>query len=828
MDIMEAGQQASTGQPSKGFIGIPLVAVVGLPLLALLIVLFVGFALTLQSQRADLTKAYAERTSRLLARDLANGLKGLYMPVEQYADALARELEQAKCGTADCAFDIIRRQSAVRGNIPPQISNIRFGASDGRMYSIFKLDTNDPDYLGVIRTADGDRAKLVLEEPGAPSMSKPYNLFEKGWYRSGMISGQPIWSAPFEKKNELRRLPGGGHWSMTRVMRIDTADGRQMGVLGVDMCINRFRSLLSAVTGEAVEKISIHSSSNEQIFIKNDTLTVTRGMVGEPGNMVPLNVQSLGGWSVAVKLGPQLSKQLEWDWRYSLVLLGGLIFSMVLATAAAAFVVKPVMRLSRAVVDVGELKLDKPIVVPGGIREIGTLAAIIEKMRIVLHRNQTRLEFLAYHDSESGILNQAGLNKTYDGLSASHAHMDLILIKISNYNQIAGIFGDAVLAGLIADKIDILRTELEGGVPGCLNNNQIVYILPGEEAVEPARIQQLLAKMRMVHEVDGIRLSPNIVCAIASRLDERDEFSTLLRRANGAMHHAEETHSEEAVWYNPALIQDLRAALEFSGDITGAIARGEFSMSYQPVVELATGRICQAQASVTWHHPEFGDIKSARFIPILERNGSIRHLGLFVISRAFEFLHGFKRRNAGRTLQVSVKLSFLQLMDPLFIERITELQAEWGVKAAEVNFIITQNAALLEDQQIVLTMRKLRKLGFHLTIDQFAMGHATVNGVTALQYDGMMIGDAVYRGIEQPGIERLILEAACELARKLGMVSTAVGIDNHAIIEPLIGCGCAYGRGPWFGKSCNEQEFLRRYRENASMFAEDEAELLPG
>jgi EAL domain-containing protein (putative c-di-GMP-specific phosphodiesterase class I)/GGDEF domain-containing protein len=473
------------------------------------------------------------------------------------------------------------------------------------------------------------------------------------------------------------------------------------------------------------------------------------------------------------------------------------------------------------VTDVGNLNLDKPISVPTGIREIGLLASVIERMRLVLHRNQTRLEFLAYHDPASGFLNQAGLVREYDLLAVSKGQIDLILIKICNYHQISSIFGEEVLARLMADRIGKLKAILEGGVVGCLNNNLIAYIFPSDEGVDIPRMRTVLEEMRLPYENEGIRISPVIACSVAQKQGQIEQFGSLLRRANGAMYHAEDTKSDDAVWHNSALIQDLRAALDFGGDITRAIGRGEFSVRYHPVVDLRTGRICEAHSSVIWHHPEFGDIRSHKFTPILERNGSIRHLGLFVMSRAFEFIHHFKRRSPESKLVIGVKLSFAQLMDPLFIERITELQAEWSIKASDVNFIISQNVAMLEDQQIFRVMRRLREIGFRLTIDQFAMAHSTVNGTTALQYDAMMIGSDVYQGIEQPGVERIILSAACELARKLGMERIAVGIDNHAIIEPLIKCGCYFGRGPWFGRSETEQEFLSRYDENAAMFSDE-------
>ncbi len=821
---METDSGKSLDTARQRIFGIPVVAVIGLPLLALLILLFLAFGLILNNQRSALTKAYAERTAEFLARDIANQLGDLVTPIEEYTDNLAARIKAAGCSNAECVFSFIAADRALPERVPIQVSVLRFGATNGHLLSIFKTKETDRDFKGIAMSRADNPARVVVERPDRPSYEIDFNLFERGWYRGGMIGRTPTWSAPYvvKRTSDLCATKQGSEWSMTRVLPIFGPDRKPLGVLAVDMCVNRIAAFLRSATGKTVQEIGIFTPSGEELLVSGGEFRIwqdTTKISEVVRNSVLLDRFDLKGWRMAVKLGDELSAQFDWDWYYIAVCLIGLAVSIALTAWAASFVVNPLMRLSRAVTDVGNLNLDTPISVPTNIREVSLLASVIERMRLVLHRNQTRLEFLAYHDPASGFLNQAGLAREYDLLSAKGDQIDLILIKICNYHQIASIFGDEVLARLIANRIEILQAALEGGVVGCLNNNLIAYIYPSDEGVEIPRIQKMLAAMRLPYENETIRISPVIACSVAQKQGQIEQFTTLLRRANGAMYHAEDTKSEDAVWHNSALIQDLRAVLDFGGDIAQAIARGEFSVAYNPVVDLRTGRICEAHTSIIWHHPEFGDIKSHKFIPIFEQNGSIRHLGLFIMSRSFEFMHSFKERYPGNKLLIGVNLFFAQLMDPLFLERVRELQSEWGVNASDVNFIITQNVAMLEDQQIFRVMRKLREIGFRLTIDHFAMAHSTVNGATALQYDAMMVGSDVYRGIEQPGVERIILSSACELARKLRMESIAVGINNHAVLEPLVQCGCNFGRGPWFGRSANEHEFLMRYDENAAMFS---------
>jgi len=218
--------------------------------------------------------------------------------------------------------------------------------------------------------------------------------------------------------------------------------------------LTRASLFLQNMIGKTVEKITIHTRSGENILVGKGQLTIV------PNNApvksadldqlvykeVSLTDPSLKGWRLAVALGPELSQQAIWDWKHTLGLLIGLLSSIALAAAAAAYVVNPVKRLSRAVVDVGALKLDTPIAVRTRVRELAFLASVIEKMRGVLHGNQTRLEFLAYHNPANGFLNHAGLTRAYAALTAKPGHVDLVLIRIRNYHHIGGIMGDVALA----------------------------------------------------------------------------------------------------------------------------------------------------------------------------------------------------------------------------------------------------------------------------------------------------------------------------------------------------------------------------------------------
>lgn len=837
MHIGDAKTPSKLQDSTELSFGIPVIVFIGLPVLALLVLLFLGFGFILQSQRADLTKTYFERTAGFLASDLADQLGKQLTPAAQYVDTLAATIKRADCQTLDCVSFVIRTQRAIPSRVPSQITYIGFADMNGRFFGVFKPNCKSVNFPGTAAMSETDPTQLELTTPGHVFRVEQYNAREKGWFQAGAIGAEAAWSAPYQRELNDRHLPDEeATWRLTRVLRIKRSDGQLLGVLLVDISMDPIARFLREMTGKALDRISIYTHSREMISIENGELVIIRNNEAPPTaaisdqlihKIVPLTVENLKGWRLAVTLAPELSQPVLWSEKHTLILLGGLLASLALAAAAAACVVNPVKRLSRAVANVGNLKLDVPIAVPTRVKELAFLATIIEKMRIVLQGNQTRLEFLAYHDPASGVLNQAGLARAYDTLKPKPGQLDLILIKVRNYHHINGIMGVTALARIVARNIALIEKEFESSVVGCINDNEIACLYLSEEGLDSPRVRKVLDRMRAPLEHDGIIISVDISASISSSQNQDDRFDMLLRRANGALHHAEETRSADPIWYNPEITQDLREILEFGGNIAQAIARGEFFVRFQPIAELKTGRIHAAHTSVSWHHPQLGIIRGRKFAAIFEKNGSIRHVGLFVMSRTFEFLHHFKRRSPAQSLQIGINLSYVQLLDPLFIERVTELQKEWGIEAREIKFVITQDATLIDDQQILRTMRQLRKLGFHLTIDQFAMAHVVVKGMTAVRYDSLMIDCHLLQNVEEEGVERTIFQSICGLATNLAMESVAVGIEHQSLIASLVECGCTHGMGPWLGRAGTQQEFLRIYDENADIFAEPIARRIP-
>ena len=250
----------------------------------------------------------------------------------------------------------------------------------------------------------------------------------------------------------------------------------------------------------------------------------------------------------------------------------------------------------------------------------------------------------------------------------------------------------------------------------------------------------------------------------------------------------------------PAVTIDLRPDLPY------ALARGELSLRYQPIVELATARITGFEALARWEHPVHGTIAPLEFIPLAEETGLIAELGRWILREACGQVARWNAERPGQApLTVSVNLSVQQLRQPDLARTVGQALADTALPPNCLTLEITESM-LLDDEPTVARLHQLKATGAQLAIDDFGLGYSSLSHlrrypIDMIKIDKMFV-DELTSDVGGPTLTRAIVG----LGRSLRVATVAEGIEAAEQCEPLRDSGCELGQGFYFAKPLTSAE----------------------
>jgi EAL domain-containing protein (putative c-di-GMP-specific phosphodiesterase class I) len=230
-------------------------------------------------------------------------------------------------------------------------------------------------------------------------------------------------------------------------------------------------------------------------------------------------------------------------------------------------------------------------------------------------------------------------------------------------------------------------------------------------------------------------------------------------------------------------------------DLRVALAEGQLSNVYQPIVDPANGSIAGFEALVRWNHPERGTVSPADFIPVAEQNGLIVQLGHGVLREACAEAASWAPRADGAPLRISVNLSPRQLSDPGLVDSVSAVLKVTGLAAERLSLEITESAFTDDPAGALDVLRRLKELGVSLELDDFGTGYSSLTYVRMFPIDALKIDRSFVQGVSDSPEDAAIVQAVISMGRALGVNVVAEGVeseDQSAVLQDL-GCRLAQG-----------------------------------
>lgn len=257
--------------------------------------------------------------------------------------------------------------------------------------------------------------------------------------------------------------------------------------------------------------------------------------------------------------------------------------------------------------------------------------------------------------------------------------------------------------------------------------------------------------------------------------------------------------------------QEQLESLNFVAELQRAIASDQLSLCYQPKIELRTGAPVGAECVVRWHHPSRGVLKAAQIVPVAESTGLIKPLSLWVIQHALRDCRSWYDRDL--EIPVAVNLAAPLLYDPELPTVIhRELEAS-HVRPGHLEVEITESTLMLEPEQAMKTINRLRESGIAFALDDFGTGYSSLAYLKNLQVESIKIDQSFVRDMVTDARDASIVKAAIELGHSFGLDIVAEGVETAGARHLLENMGCDYAQGFLFAKPMVSSEFVAWYEE---------------
>ncbi|MFC4071758.1 putative bifunctional diguanylate cyclase/phosphodiesterase [Actinoplanes subglobosus] len=272
---------------------------------------------------------------------------------------------------------------------------------------------------------------------------------------------------------------------------------------------------------------------------------------------------------------------------------------------------------------------------------------------------------------------------------------------------------------------------------------------------------------------------------------------TVLRNAEIAMSHAARSATPTFAIHEPSMNDRRALDAALAEALEGALQRDEFTVVYQPIVDLASGRVVAAEALLRWQHPLHGAVSPATFIPVAERSGEIVGIGRWVLEQAVRQVAAW--REAGADLTVTVNVSPRQLQEPQLARDVLAVLERAGVPPRSLVVEVTESAMVDEAVEIAV-LRRLRSAGVKIAIDDFGTGYSSLQYLTRLPVDVLKVDRGFVARLDGTAEGAAIAEAVIRLAQILRLTTVAEGIETEQQAVELRALGSERGQGYLFSR----------------------------
>ena len=423
---------------------------------------------------------------------------------------------------------------------------------------------------------------------------------------------------------------------------------------------------------------------------------------------------------------------------------------------------------------------------------------------VQLQHDARRLEFLAHHDTLTGLPNRAMFSeRAREAVAHARRHertAAFLFLDLDNFKQVNDTLGHEVGDALLKTISSRLRAAVRGDdFVARIGGDEFCVLL--QEIADPreaaAVAQKLIHELGKSYRIGEHQVSSGASIGIACVPQDGEDVATLLRLADLAMYRAKELGRNGYQFFSAMLNEDAAAAAEMVEELRRGMERNELFLVYQPRIDIATRQVVGAEALLRWRHPRYGVLSPEAFLPLADDSGLLVPIGGWVLAQACA--QGRRWLDEGISpLGVVVNVSSRQLRGGVLAEQVREALTQSGLPAQSLVIEVPETVVRQLTDPVEAALGAVTALGARLGVDDFGTGYAALPALQRLRASAVCIDRKLVGGLPHNAERAGLAKALIALARGMSFEVVAKGVETHAQREFLAEAGCRVCQGDLF------------------------------
>lgn len=419
-------------------------------------------------------------------------------------------------------------------------------------------------------------------------------------------------------------------------------------------------------------------------------------------------------------------------------------------------------------------------------------------------QNESRIAYMAHHDSLTGLPNRVFFQlRLEEALARSRRgeHFSVLYLDLDRFKPVNDTFGHPAGDALLQEVAKRLQSELrETDTIARLGGDEFAILQGFVEypSQTTALAQRLIKVVTTPYQIFGNHVEIGVSIGIVVTSSDEETSEALFKKADIALYQSKANGRGTWRFFEPEMNAFMQARRLLELDLRQAIARDQFELHYQPVVNLRTGWITGLEALLRWHHPERGLVPPMQFIALAEEIGLIGVVGEWVLSRACA-----EAAQWHDDLRIAVNVSALQIRSGRrFTEVLSEVLRQSGLPIHRLELEITETAILQDTEETLATLNSIKDLGVAIALDDFGTGYSSLSHLSHFPFNRVKIDKSFVRGLGPEENEcTAIVRALIGLCASLGLGITAEGVETREQMDWLMAEGDVEVQGFIFSKA---------------------------